>query len=99
MAYQQIRKKVQEQQAALEEEYAKLEDLQNDLIAKQNECRELESKQGKRDFKYQRRAGADESKACRTAGAAEEAARKQKEKKPQLQQQRRTIIVEVREEL
>ena len=28
VAYQQIRKKVQEQQTALEEEYAKLEDLQ-----------------------------------------------------------------------
>lgn len=32
VAYQQIRKKVQEQQTALEEEYAKLEDLQNDWL-------------------------------------------------------------------
>ena len=43
VAYQQIRKKVQEQQAALEEEYAKLEDLQNDLIAKQTNVESLKA--------------------------------------------------------
>lgn len=81
VAYQQIRKKVQEQQTALEEEYAKLEDLQNDLIAKQTNVESLKAQQGKRDFKYQRRAGADEPKACRTSGGRRRGGKKTERKR------------------
>ena len=100
MEYQQIRKKVQEQQTALEEEYAKLEDLQNDLIAKQTNVESLKASKESEISSISGELEQTNQKLAELQAAAEEDGKKnRKKKKPQLQQQRRTIIVEVREEL
>ena len=99
VAYQQIRKKVQEQQAALEEEYAKLEDLQNDLIAKQTN---VESLKASKESEISSISGELEQTNQKLAELQRPQKRQQenrKKKKPQLQQQRKTTIVGVREEL
>ena len=80
VAYQQIRKKVQEQQAALEEEYAKLEDLQNDLIAKQTNVESLKASKESEISSISGELEQTNQKLAELQAAAEEAARKQKEK-------------------
>ena len=80
VAYQQIRKKVQEQQAALEEEYAKLEDLQNDLIAKQMNVESLKASKESEISSISGELEQTNQKLAELQAAAEEAARKQKEK-------------------
>ena len=98
VAYQQIRKKVQEQQAALEEEYAKLEDLQNDLIAKQTNVESLKARKAR--FKVSAESWSRRTKSLQNFRRPQKRRQEnRKKKKPQLQRQRRTIIVEVREEL
>ena len=78
--YQQIRKKVQEQQTALEEEYAKLEDLQNDLIAKQTNVESLKASKESEISSISGELEQTNQKLAELQAAAEEAARKQKEK-------------------
>ena len=80
VAYQQIRKKVQEQQTALEEEYAKLEDLQNDLIAKQTNVESLKASKESEISSISGELEQTNQKLAELQAAAEEAARKQKEK-------------------
>lgn len=80
VAYQQIREKVQEQQAALEEEYAKLEDLQNDLIAKQSNVESLKASKESEISSISGELEQTNQKLAELQAAAEEAARKQKEK-------------------
>ena len=80
VAYQQIRKKVQEQQTALEEEYAKLEDLQNDLIAKQMNVESLKASKESEISSISGELEQTNQKLAELQAAAEEAARKQKEK-------------------
>lgn len=80
VAYQQIRKKVQEQQTALEEEYAKLEDLQNDLIAKQTNVESLKASKESEISSISGELEQTNQKLAELQAAVEEAARKQKEK-------------------
>lgn len=79
-AYQQVREKVQEQQKALEEEYAKLEDLQNDLIAKQTNVESLKASKESEISSISGELEQTNQKLAELQAAAEEAARKQKEK-------------------
>ena len=79
-AYQQIRQKVQEQQAVLEEEYAKLETLQNDLIEKQTNVESLKASKESEISDISGELEATNQKLAELQAAAEEAARKQKEK-------------------
>lgn len=76
VAYQQIRKKVQEQQTALEEEYAKLEDLQNDLIAKQTNVESLKASKESEISSISGELEQTNQKLAELQAAAEEAARK-----------------------
>ena len=78
--YQAIREKVQNQQAALEEEYAKLEDLQNDLIEKQTNVESLKASKESEISSLSGELEATNQKLAELQAAAEEAARKQKEK-------------------
>lgn len=78
--YQQICQKVQEQQAALEEEYNKLEVLQNDLIEKQKNVEDLKASKESEISDISGELEATNQKLAELQAAAEEAARKQKEK-------------------
>lgn len=80
VAYQQIREKVQEQQNALEEEYAKLEVLQNDLIEKQTNVESLKASKESEISSISGELEQTNQKLAELQAAAEEAARKQKEK-------------------
>ena len=68
------------QQAALEEEYAKLEDLQNDLIAKQTNVESLKASKESEISSISGELEQTNQKLAELQAAAEEAARKQKEK-------------------
>lgn len=78
--YQNIREQVQKQQDALEEEYAKLEDLQNDLISKQANVESLKASKESEISSISGELDATNQKLAELQAAAEEAARKQKEK-------------------
>ena len=67
-------------QAALEEEYAKLEDLQNDLIAKQTNVESLKASKESEISSISGELEQTNQKLAELQAAAEEAARKQKEK-------------------
>ena len=78
--YQAIREKVQNQQTALEEEYAKLEDLQNNLIEKQTNVESLKASKESEISSLSGELEETNQKLADLQAAAEEAARKQKEK-------------------
>ena len=87
VAYQQIRKKVQEQQAALEEEYAYItmgtmfrSAVMNDLIAKQTNVESLKASKESEISSISGELEQTNQKLAELQAAAEEAARKQKEK-------------------
>ena len=78
--YQEICEQVQKQQKTLEDEYAKLEELQNELISKQANVESLKASKESEISSISGELDATNQKLTELQAAAEAAARKQKEK-------------------
>ena len=77
--FQEVVKKVEDQEAALKEEYAELETMQNDLIAKQDEVSGLMASKEDEISKLDSELGDTKDKLSQLEAAAAAAQRKQKE--------------------